>query len=141
MALKATIYKAVVNVADLDRNQFLDASLTPELREAGRRMTSVFCNKRYSLPWQRILHARGWAAPSWPKEYGGPGWNETQRSIFAAECVRGDEYILISAARHISNNDLVLGHLRRDFNYFGKSMARFKRWNYSFILREEFYRI
>ncbi len=67
---------------------FLDASLTPELREAGRRMTSVFCDKRYSLPWQRILHARGWAAPSWPKEYGGPGWNETQRSIFAAECVR-----------------------------------------------------
>lgn len=28
MALKATIYKATVNVANLDRNQFLDASLT-----------------------------------------------------------------------------------------------------------------
>jgi len=28
MALKATIYKAVVNVADLDRNQFLETSLT-----------------------------------------------------------------------------------------------------------------
>lgn len=28
MALKATIYKAVVNVADLDRNRFLDAALT-----------------------------------------------------------------------------------------------------------------
>ena len=28
MALKATIYKAAVNVADLDRNQFLDAGLT-----------------------------------------------------------------------------------------------------------------
>ena len=28
MALKATIYKATVHVADLDRNQFLDASLT-----------------------------------------------------------------------------------------------------------------
>ncbi|HDJ2743714.1 TPA: YaeQ family protein [Salmonella bongori] len=28
MALKATIYKAVVNVADLDRNRFLDAVLT-----------------------------------------------------------------------------------------------------------------
>lgn len=26
MALKATIYKATVNVANLDRNQFLDAS-------------------------------------------------------------------------------------------------------------------
>ena len=67
---------------------FLEASLTPELREAGRRMTSVFCDKRFSLPWQKILHARGWAAPSWPKQYGGPGWNEAQRSIFAAECVR-----------------------------------------------------
>ncbi|MGS9073937.1 YaeQ family protein, partial [Salmonella enterica subsp. enterica serovar Infantis] len=28
MALKATIYKAVVNVADLYRNRFLDAALT-----------------------------------------------------------------------------------------------------------------
>ena len=28
MSLKATIYKAAVNVADLDRNQFLDANLT-----------------------------------------------------------------------------------------------------------------
>lgn len=28
MALKATIYKAMVNVADLDRNQFLDSQLT-----------------------------------------------------------------------------------------------------------------
>lgn len=28
MALKATIYKAMVNVADMDRNQFLDANLT-----------------------------------------------------------------------------------------------------------------
>ena len=28
MALKATIYKAAVNVADLDRQQFLDANLT-----------------------------------------------------------------------------------------------------------------
>jgi uncharacterized protein YaeQ len=28
MALKATIYKATVNVADLDRNQFLDTTLT-----------------------------------------------------------------------------------------------------------------
>ena len=67
---------------------FLEEALTPELREAGRRATSVFMDKRYSLPWQKILHARGWAAPSWPKAYGGPGWNEMQRHIFAAECAR-----------------------------------------------------
>ena len=67
---------------------FLAVSLTPELRRAGERLTSVFCEPRYSLPWQRILHAKGWAAPSWPKEYGGPGWNDVQRAIFAAECAR-----------------------------------------------------
>jgi acyl-CoA dehydrogenase len=67
---------------------FLDAALTPELREAGRRTTSVFTDKRWSIPWQKILHAKGWAAPSWPKEYGGTGWSDMQRYIFAAECAR-----------------------------------------------------
>lgn len=67
---------------------FLASNLTPELRAAGQLVTSVFCEPRFSLPWQRILHARGWAAPGWPREYGGPGWNEVQRSIFAAECAR-----------------------------------------------------
>ena len=67
---------------------FLEAQLPADLREAGRKTTSVFSDKRHSLPWQRILHARGWAAPSWPVEYGGPGWTDMQRSIFAAECAR-----------------------------------------------------
>jgi len=67
---------------------FLDQSLTPELREAGQRVTSVFVEPRYSLPWQKILHARGWAAPSWPVEYGGPGWTDMQRYIFQSECAR-----------------------------------------------------
>ncbi|MBN9577194.1 MAG: acyl-CoA dehydrogenase family protein, partial [Alphaproteobacteria bacterium] len=67
---------------------FLDTHLTPELREAGRCQTSVFIDKRHSLPWQRILHQKGWVAPSWPKEYGGTGWNETWRYIFASECTR-----------------------------------------------------
>jgi alkylation response protein AidB-like acyl-CoA dehydrogenase len=71
-----------------DVRAFLDAKLTPELRAAGRRMTSVFCDKAYSLAWQRILHARGWAAPTWPVEHGGPGWSEMQRHVFFAECAR-----------------------------------------------------
>ena len=67
---------------------FLEQVLTPELRQAGRRSTSVFVDKTYNLPWQKILHAKGWAAPSWPTVYGGPGWNDMQRHIFAAECAR-----------------------------------------------------
>ncbi len=67
---------------------FLDANLPADLRKAGQRATSVFIDKRFSLAWQKILHSRGWVAPSWPKPYGGPGWNEMQRYIFAAECAR-----------------------------------------------------
>ena len=67
---------------------FLESALTPELRQAGRRATSVFMEKDYSLAWQRILHQRGWVAPAWPVQYGGTGWNEMQRYIFAAECAR-----------------------------------------------------
>ena len=44
---------------------FLDEALTPELRQAGRMVTSVFVDKQYSIPWQKKLHARGWVAPSW----------------------------------------------------------------------------
>ncbi|HEX7559601.1 MAG TPA: acyl-CoA dehydrogenase family protein, partial [Usitatibacter sp.] len=35
--------------------------------------------------WHRILAARGWVAPSWPKEWGGTGWDPVQRYIFEEE--------------------------------------------------------
>lgn len=69
---------------------FLNEHLTPDLADAGRRVTSVFLDPAFTLPWQRILHRRGWAAPSWPVAYGGPGWSEMQRYIFAAECTRAN---------------------------------------------------
>jgi acyl-CoA dehydrogenase len=67
---------------------FLDASLTPELRAVGRLATSVFFGPKHSLIWQRILHEKGWVAPSWPAEYGGTGWSDMRRYIFSAECAR-----------------------------------------------------
>jgi alkylation response protein AidB-like acyl-CoA dehydrogenase len=67
---------------------FLDEALTPELRRAGRRATSAFTHPDISLRWQAILHAKGWVAPEWPVEHGGPGWNAIQRVIFAEECAR-----------------------------------------------------
>ncbi len=65
---------------------FLAERLTTELREAGARMTSVFIDKDWSLAWQAVLNEKGWVAPDWPVEFGGPGWSETQRWIFASEC-------------------------------------------------------
>ncbi len=64
---------------------FLDSNLTEELRAAGRLMTSVYCDHESSMKWQRILHAKGWAAPAWPVEYGGCDWTAAQHYIFACE--------------------------------------------------------
>ncbi|MFY7835428.1 MAG: acyl-CoA dehydrogenase family protein [Novosphingobium sp.] len=65
---------------------FLAAELTPALREGAARATSVFVDPAVTMPWLAILHRRGWAAPDWPAEFGGPGWDDMQRYVFAAEC-------------------------------------------------------
>ena len=35
--------------------------------------------------WTRTLNARGWAAPNWPVEVGGPGWTMLRRHLFDIE--------------------------------------------------------
>lgn len=68
---------------------FLDGHLTPALKAAAARQTTVFPDRDVALPWQAILQAaKGWAAPAWPKAFGGPGFSATQRYIFNQECAR-----------------------------------------------------
>jgi len=67
---------------------FLDESLTDELREAGRKRTSIWQEIKSSMAWQKILNDKGWAVPDWPVEYGGTHWTLMQRYIFAQECAR-----------------------------------------------------
>ena len=69
---------------------FLEANLTPELRRAGRLMTSVYADHQASMAWQASLHERGWAAPAWPVEYGGCDWTLTQHYIFNRESTLAD---------------------------------------------------
>jgi alkylation response protein AidB-like acyl-CoA dehydrogenase len=42
------------------------------------------------IEWHKIRHKKGWGAPNWPEEVGGPGWDVAERSIFAEECVRAN---------------------------------------------------
>lgn len=70
--------------------EFLDTAPTPEIREAGRKLTSVFAPFEQVMAWHRILYERGWAAPNWPKEFGGTGWSVEQKYIFAEEYRRRD---------------------------------------------------
>lgn len=67
---------------------FLDERLTPEMRQAARRTTTVFADKDLAMAWQRILVDKGWAVPAWPVEYGGVDWSLTQKYIFNEECAK-----------------------------------------------------
>jgi alkylation response protein AidB-like acyl-CoA dehydrogenase len=42
------------------------------------------------LSWHTVLAKKGWIAPAWPVEYGGPGWTATQRFIWSEETARAD---------------------------------------------------
>src|SRR6478736_2680082 len=49
---------------------------------------SVFSDPDIGMAWQRALHKKGWGAPGWPVEHGGPDWTPAQRWIFEAESAR-----------------------------------------------------
>lgn len=65
--------------------RFLDDALTDELRQAQRFCPGIFLDYEYNIVWHRILHQKGWVAPSWPRQYGGTGWDLTRRYIWATE--------------------------------------------------------
>jgi len=67
---------------------FLDAELPDDLRHKVRQRQEL--EREDYLRWQRILHARGWIAGSWPKEHGGCDWTPAQRHIFDEECHAAD---------------------------------------------------
>jgi alkylation response protein AidB-like acyl-CoA dehydrogenase len=62
---------------------FVRANLPERVRArvaAGRALS-----KEDQVAWQQALNGRGWAAPSWPAEHGGPGWSPAQRYLFAKQ--------------------------------------------------------
>ncbi|MCS6986560.1 MAG: acyl-CoA dehydrogenase family protein [Sphingomonadaceae bacterium] len=72
---------------------FIAENYPPELR--GKQDMGEELAKEDYLKWHRILYAKGWVAPSWPKEYGGPGWTATQRYIFSEELARADTVMIL----------------------------------------------
>jgi alkylation response protein AidB-like acyl-CoA dehydrogenase len=65
---------------------FLEAALPADLRH--KVANHLRLHKDDYVRWHRILARQGWAAPGWPREYGGPGWTPVQRHIFEEECAR-----------------------------------------------------
>jgi len=66
-----------------DLRAFYRDNLPDDLRRKMRLGHSP--EKEDTRRWQRILNKKGWAAYSWPKEWGGPGWTPVQRMMFLEE--------------------------------------------------------
>jgi alkylation response protein AidB-like acyl-CoA dehydrogenase len=50
-----------------------------------RRLATPATFRDAVIEWQKRLYEQGWIAPNWPVEYGGTGWNHTQKFIFDTE--------------------------------------------------------
>ena len=65
---------------------FIQARLPAETRE--RLRAGHPPRKQDTVTWQRILNERGWAAPHWPREYGGSALGQAERLILLEEIYR-----------------------------------------------------
>ncbi len=57
---------------------------------AARQAAGEDLRKEDVMKWHHILAKKGWAVPSWPKEWGGTGWTPTQKYIWQQELARID---------------------------------------------------
>jgi pimeloyl-CoA dehydrogenase len=65
---------------------FIDERLPDALRQ---RLAQGFPpSKQEQVAWQRVLHERGWAAPHWPREYGGADLSTVERLVLQDELFR-----------------------------------------------------
>lgn len=63
--------------------QVLQEILPPDIRAAVRAQCLV--TREQAQRWHSLLYARGWGAPGWPQEHGGPGWSLVQQAVFREE--------------------------------------------------------
>ncbi|AYC31547.1 pimeloyl-CoA dehydrogenase large subunit [Pseudomonas cavernae] len=63
--------------------EFVAANLPSDI--SGRVLAFKHPSKDDSCRWQKILAERGWGAPGWPKQFGGCGWNASQKNTFEEE--------------------------------------------------------
>lgn len=66
-----------------DVRSWLSDNVPADIQE--KTQNGEMLDKTLQQKWEQILGSKGWLATTWPKQYGGPGWNATQRYIFDVE--------------------------------------------------------
>lgn len=98
--------------------EFLADAFTPELRKEAALQTAVFADGGLGRRWHKILFEKGWIAPGWPKEYGGTGWSQVQRYIFAEECAKAGAPVLSAMALQMAGPVLMRYGTQEQKDYF-----------------------
>lgn len=57
--------------------------VTADIRDCGE--SNITMPRAIRVPFYKAMHAKGWACPRWPKQYGGPGFTPPQQVIFFEE--------------------------------------------------------
>lgn len=97
----SSLYTAAQLAFRDELREFLARELPADLRE--RTSRGLPQRREDFVRWQRILCARGWGAPNWPREFGGTGWTLVEQHIFDEECA------IAGAPRQLAFNIRMLG--------------------------------
>ena len=62
---------------------FLRENLPEQMRR--KLLRRFHLDRSEMVAWQRVLNAKGWAVPHWPREWGGRDWSGVQRYILSEE--------------------------------------------------------
>ena len=68
----------------LEVREFLQANYPADIQQKVAK--GIALKKDDYVRWQKVLADKGWIAPGWPKEFGGPGWTPVEKYIFEEEC-------------------------------------------------------
>ncbi|KCZ53254.1 acyl-CoA dehydrogenase [Hyphomonas beringensis] len=68
-----------------DVRDWIAEAYTPELRAKMAMSKNGYLDKQGQVEWQKKLYEKGWVAPNWPEQYGGPGLSPSERYILNME--------------------------------------------------------
>jgi alkylation response protein AidB-like acyl-CoA dehydrogenase len=64
---------------------WIEQAYDADLRRQMSQSKNGYLDKAGQIKWQKKLAEKGWAAPGWPAQYGGPTWTSSQHYIFNME--------------------------------------------------------
>ena len=69
---------------------WIKENFTDDLKERQSLSKNGYLDKDSMVTWQKRLAAKGWVAPNWPEEFGGPDFTANQKYIFNMEMSLAD---------------------------------------------------